>query len=37
MGQFRHGNGQQSASGVRSFIQQNQIIDALEAAGTGLA
>jgi hypothetical protein len=37
MGQFRRGNGCQSVTGVRSFIQQNQIIDAREAAGTGLA
>jgi hypothetical protein len=37
MGQFRHGDGRQSVTGARSFIQQNQIIDARDAAGTGLA
>jgi hypothetical protein len=37
MRQFRHGNGWQSVTGARSFLQQNQIIDEGEAAGTGLA
>jgi hypothetical protein len=36
-GQFLHGNGLPGVRGARSFIEQNQNIDAAEMAGTALA